>query len=119
MDTLVALGSAASFCYSTAVLFIMKAASHAASAASYAETVPETMAESAHSHSLYFESAAMILTLITVGKMLEAMSKGRTTNALKSLMKLAPVMFLLCVPAATFLQMELLLKEMLLLMNRC
>ncbi|MBP5251219.1 MAG: heavy metal translocating P-type ATPase [Treponema sp.] len=90
MDTLVALGSAASFCYSTAVLFIMKAASHAASAASYAGTVPETMAESAHSHSLYFESAAMILTLITVGKMLEAMSKGRTTNALKSLMKLAP-----------------------------
>lgn len=76
MDTLVALGSGASFVYSVYALFKMTAAS----------------AEMAHHwlHEFYFESAAMILTLITVGKMLEARSKGKTTNALKSLMKLAP-----------------------------
>lgn len=76
MDTLVALGSGASFVYSVYALFKMTAAS----------------GEMAHHwlHEFYFESAAMILTLITVGKMLEARSKGKTTNALKSLMKLAP-----------------------------
>ncbi len=75
MDTLVALGSAASFLYSVYALLAM--------------TGDPTHA--AHwMHELYFESAAMILTLITVGKMLEARSKGRTTDALKSLMKLAP-----------------------------
>ena len=75
MDTLVALGSGASFIYSTYVLFKMTA-----------------NVEMAHHylHEFYFESAAMILTLITVGKMLEARSKGKTTDALKSLMKLAP-----------------------------
>ena len=67
MDTLVALGAGTSFVYSVAVLFI-----------------------NGDLHSLYFESAAMILTLITVGKMLEAYSKGRTTNALKGLMSLVP-----------------------------
>ena len=76
MDTLVALGSAASFVYSTVMLFLMTAADKA-----------EAMA---YMNNLYFESAAMILTLITVGKLLEAMSKGRTTDALKSLMDLAP-----------------------------
>ncbi len=79
MDTLVALGSAASFGYSLALLFGM---THAATHA------PETMHH--YLHEFYFESAAMILTLITVGKMLEARSKGRTTDALKSLMSLAP-----------------------------
>ncbi len=76
MDTLVALGSGASFIYSTYALFKMTAVS----------------GEMAHHylHEFYFESAAMILTLITVGKMLEARSKGKTTNALKSLMNLAP-----------------------------
>ncbi len=76
MDTLVALGSGASFVYSTYALFKMTAVS----------------GEMAHHylHEFYFESAAMILTLITVGKMLEARSKGKTTNALKSLMNLAP-----------------------------
>lgn len=73
MDTLVALGSAAAFVYSTCVLFGMT--SHTAAGTS---------------HDFYFESAGMILTLITVGKMLEARSKGRTTDALKSLMDLAP-----------------------------
>ena len=74
MDTLVAMGSAASFVYSAYVLFAMTASPHPA-----------------HDlHEFYFESAGMILTLITVGKMLEARSKGRTTDALKSLMKLAP-----------------------------
>ncbi len=73
MDTLVALGSGAAFAYSTVVLFQMTGhPSHH------------------HLHNLYFESAAMILTLITVGKLLEARSKGKTTNALKGLMKLAP-----------------------------
>ena len=80
MDTLVALGSAAAFIYSTYALFGMTGAQ----AAGDAEAVMEYM------HEFYFESAAMILTLITVGKMLEAHSKGKTTNALKSLMKLAP-----------------------------
>ncbi len=75
MDTLVALGSGASFVYSTYVLFKM--------------TADVTMAHH-YLHEFYFESAAMILTLITVGKMLEARSKGKTTNALKSLMNLAP-----------------------------
>ena len=75
MDTLVALGSAASFLYSVYALLAMTGA-------------PEHAAH--YLHELYFESAAMILTLITVGKMLEARSKGRTTDALKSLMKLAP-----------------------------
>ena len=79
MDTLVALGSAASFGYSLAMLFGM---THAALHA------PETLHH--YLHEFYFESAAMILTLITVGKMLEARSKGRTTDALKSLMSLAP-----------------------------
>ncbi|MBQ4581554.1 MAG: heavy metal translocating P-type ATPase [Clostridia bacterium] len=79
MDTLVALGSAASFGYSLAVLFGMtNAALHA----------PDTLHH--YLHEFYFESAAMILTLITVGKMLEARSKGRTTDALRSLMSLAP-----------------------------
>ncbi len=79
MDTLVALGSAASFVYSLAMLFGMTHATlHA----------PETLHH--YLHEFYFESAAMILTLITVGKMLEARSKGRTTDALKSLMSLAP-----------------------------
>lgn len=80
MDTLVALGSGASFIYSTAVLFMMTAAQQRGDAA----------AVHSYMHDLYFESAAMILTLITVGKMLEARSKGKTTDALKSLMKLAP-----------------------------
>ena len=80
MDTLVALGSGASFVYSTYALFAMTDAQmHADSAA-----VMGFM------HEFYFESAAMILALITVGKMLEARSKGRTTDALRSLMKLAP-----------------------------
>ena len=80
MDTLVAMGSAAAFVYSTYALFMMTGAQ------------AEGNMELAHSylHEFYFESAAMILTLITVGKMLEARSKGKTTDALKSLMKLAP-----------------------------
>lgn len=80
MDTLVALGSSAAFVYSTYALFAMTDAyvrGNAAGAVHYL-------------HEFYFESAAMILTLITVGKMLEARSKGRTTDALKGLMKLAP-----------------------------
>jgi len=80
MDTLVALGSAASFGYSLVVLFLMVDAMGRGDT----QTVHE------RSMDLYFESAAMIPTLITVGKMLEAMSKGRTTDALKSLMKLSP-----------------------------
>ncbi|MBO4330715.1 MAG: heavy metal translocating P-type ATPase, partial [Oscillospiraceae bacterium] len=80
MDTLVALGSAASFGYSLAELFIMILAQGEGDGARVAEL----------GMNLYFESAAMIPTLITVGKMLEAMSKGRTTNALKGLMQLAP-----------------------------
>lgn len=80
MDTLVALGSSASYIWSTYALFAMTAAQ----AKGDAEAVMMYMDE------FYFESAAMILTLITVGKMLEARSKGKTTDALKSLMKLAP-----------------------------
>ncbi|MBQ7154888.1 MAG: copper-translocating P-type ATPase [Synergistaceae bacterium] len=72
MDTLVAMGSFSSFAWSVYVLFMM--------------TKPHTFT----THDFYFESAGMILTLITIGKMLEARSKGRTTDALKSLMKLAP-----------------------------
>ena len=75
MDTLIALGSSAAFAYSTVMLFAMTA---------------DRANEAAYMNEFYFESAAMILTLITVGKMLEAYSKGKTTNALKSLMKLAP-----------------------------
>ncbi len=80
MDTLVAMGSAASFCWSTYVLFAMTGA----------QLSGDSEAVMAYMHGFYFESAAMILTLITVGKMLEARSKGKTTDALKSLMKLAP-----------------------------
>ena len=80
MDTLVALGSAAAFGYSLAELYLMIAAQ----AAGEAETLHR------YAHNLYFETAAMIPCLITVGKLLEAISKGRTTDALKSLMKLAP-----------------------------
>jgi len=80
MDTLVALGSGASFLYSLAELFLMILAQ--------GEGAQETVMK--YGMNLYFESAAMIPTLITVGKMLEAMSKGRTTDALKSLMSLAP-----------------------------
>ncbi len=76
MDTLVALGSSAAFIYSTFVLFAMTAADEAG--------------QMKYLHDLYFESAAMILTLITVGKMLEARSKGKTTDALKGLMNMAP-----------------------------
>ena len=75
MDTLVSLGAGASFLYSVWTLFSINTLAH---------TMPQTF------HDFYFESAAMILTLITVGKMLEARSKGKTTDALKGLMKLAP-----------------------------
>ncbi|MCI8672503.1 MAG: heavy metal translocating P-type ATPase [Lachnospiraceae bacterium] len=80
MDTLVALGSSAAFVYSTYALFAM----------TDAQMKGDMAGVMAYMHEFYFESAAMILTLITVGKMLEARSKGRTTDALKSLMKLAP-----------------------------
>lgn len=80
MDTLVALGAGASFVYSTYALFAMTDAQLHGNMAGVMSWM----------HEFYFESAAMILTLITVGKMLEARSKGRTTDALKSLMKLAP-----------------------------
>ena len=80
MDTLVALGSSAAFIYSTFALFMMTDAQLRGDS----EAVMQYMDE------FYFESAAMILTLITVGKLLESISKGRTTDALKSLMKLAP-----------------------------
>ncbi len=80
MDTLVAMGSAASFGYSVYALFAMTKAEQAGNP----ERVEALMDE------FYFESAAMILTLITVGKLLESISKGRTTNALKELMRLAP-----------------------------
>ncbi len=82
MDTLVALGSAASFGYSVYVLFAM----------TDAQAKGDMDAVMSYMHEFYFESAAMILTLITVGKMLESHSKGKTTDALKSLMKLAPKM---------------------------
>ena len=80
MDTLVAMGSMASFVWSVYALFAMTGA----------QLEGNTDAAMEYMHEFYFESAAMILTLITVGKMLEARSKGRTTDALKSLMKLAP-----------------------------
>ncbi|MGN0242516.1 MAG: heavy metal translocating P-type ATPase [Lachnospiraceae bacterium] len=80
MDTLVALGSAASFGYSTVVLFLMADAQQMGNAKKAMSSL----------HGLYFESAAMILTLITLGKMLEAYSKGKTTSALQGLMELAP-----------------------------
>ena len=79
MDTLVALGSTAAFGYSTYALFAM----------TYAQVKGDMEMVMHYMHEFYFESAAMILTLITVGKMLEARSKGKTTDALKGLMKLA------------------------------
>ena len=80
MDTLVALGSSAAFVYSTYALFAM----------TDAQVKGDMEGVMAYMHEFYFESAAMILTLITLGKMLEARSKGKTTDALKSLMKLSP-----------------------------
>ena len=80
MDTLVALGSGASFLYSVYALFAMTDAQMRGDMAGVME----------YMHEFYFESAAMILTLITVGKMLEARSKGKTTDALKNLMKMTP-----------------------------
>ncbi len=80
MDTLVSLGSAASFGYSTYLLFLMASA----------EALGDAAAAHKHLHGLYFESAAMILVLITVGKLLEARAKGKTTDALRSLIALAP-----------------------------
>ena len=80
MDALVALGSAAAFVYSTFALFAM----------TDAQVKGNTDAVMSYMHEFYFESAAMILALITLGKMLEARSKGKTTDALKGLMKLAP-----------------------------
>ena len=80
MDTLVAMGSAASFIYSTYALLAM----------TDAQMKGDMAGVMSYMHEFYFESAAMILTLITVGKMLEARSKGKTTDALKSLMNLAP-----------------------------
>ena len=80
MDALVALGSGAAFIYSLCLMFSLASA----------EAAGDHMAAMEHLHGMYFESAAMILTLITVGKMLEAHSKGKTTDALKALMSLAP-----------------------------
>lgn len=80
MDTLVALGSGASFAYSVWALFAM----------TDAQLKGDSAAAMSYMHDFYFESAAMILTLITVGKLLEAYSKGKTTNALKSLVRLTP-----------------------------
>ncbi len=80
MDTLVALGATAAFCYSTYALFAMTGA----------QVRGDTDAVMNYMMDFYFESAAMILTLITVGKMLEARSKGKTTDALKGLMRLSP-----------------------------
>ncbi len=80
MDTLVALGAGASFGYSTYVLFAM----------TNAQMMGNQIALMKYMHDLYFESAAMIVTLITVGKMLESYSKGKTTNAIRGLMNLAP-----------------------------
>ena len=80
MDTLVALGAGAAFVYSTYALFAM----------TDAQMNGDMQAVMGYMHELYYESAAMILTLITVGKMLEARSKGKTTDAIKGLMKLAP-----------------------------
>ena len=80
MDTLVAIGAAASFIYSTAALFLM----------TDAQLEGDISSVEGYMHEFYFESAAMILTLITVGKMLEARSKGKTTDAIRRLMSLAP-----------------------------
>ena len=80
MDTLVALGSSAAFVYSVYALFAM----------TDAQVKGDNLAVVSYMHEFYFESAAMILTLITVGKMLEARSKGKTTDALKGLMKISP-----------------------------
>ena len=80
MDTLVALGATASFGYSTVALFAM----------AHAVSVGDHAAASAYMNEMYFESAATILTLITLGKMLEARSKGKTTNALRGLLSLSP-----------------------------
>lgn len=80
MDTLIALGATAAFGYSVYALFVM----------SNAQAVGNAEHAMRYMHELYFESAGMILTLITLGKLLEAYSKGKTTNALKGLMKLAP-----------------------------
>ena len=80
MDTLVALGSGTAFAYSTYALFAM----------TQAQLVGDVSLVHSYMHEFYFESSAMILTLITVGKILEARSKGKTTNALKSLMDLSP-----------------------------
>ena len=82
MDTLVALGSGVSFGYSVVILFAM----------TYAASHNDSEAVMGYMHEFYFESAAMILTLITVGKTLEAYSKGRTTDAIKGLLELAPKM---------------------------
>jgi hypothetical protein len=125
MDTLVALGSMASFLWSVYVLFAMTRAQVDGDSAAVMNYMME----------FYFESAAMILTLITVGKMLEARSKGKTTDALKGLMKLAPktavvvrngqeatvsekVMFLWYVPVRTFRWTEWSLRETVLSMRR-
>ena len=80
MDTLVAIGAAAAFIYSTAALFLM----------TDAQLEGDISSVEGYMHEFYFESAAMILTLITVGKMLEARSKGKTTDAIRLLMSLAP-----------------------------
>ena len=80
MDTLVAIGAAAAFIYSTAALFLM----------TDAQLEGDISSIEGYMHEFYFESAAMILTLITVGKMLEARSKGKTTDAIRRLMSLAP-----------------------------
>ncbi len=80
MDTLVSLGSAAAFVYSTVQLFL----------AADALVNGDTVGAAGHVHGLYFESAAMIVTLITVGKLLESRAKGKTTDALRELMQLAP-----------------------------
>ena len=80
MDTLVALGSGASFIYSTALLFVM----------SFSVSSGGMGAGAVYAHGFYFESAAMILVLITVGKLLEARAKGKTTGAIEALMELAP-----------------------------
>ncbi len=80
MDTLVGMGAGVSFLYSTVILFYM----------TYLTSIGKITEAQEYAHGFYFESAAMILTLITVGKMLEERSKGKTTDALKGLMKLAP-----------------------------
>ena len=97
MDTLVAMGSGAAFVYSTFALFAMTSAQVRGDTAAVEQWMME----------FYFESAAMILTLITIGKTLEARSKGRTTDALKSLMKLAPqTAFVVCDGAETEVPIE-------------